>query len=59
VFDVSGRVVRELRDDASSDSRTVDWDGRDQHGIVVTNGVYFVVLTTEHRRDVRRVVVLR
>ena len=43
VYDLAGRMVRNLTDGfAPAGSHTVAWDGRDQQGTRVRQGVYFV-----------------
>ncbi len=60
IYSVNGRLVRTLVDD-EMDPGTVDvmWDGRDEHGRRVGNGLYFMKLVAGD--DVRRgkVIVLR
>lgn len=42
VFDVSGRLVRNLVDRSQADGRhTIDWDGRSDWGDPVVSGIYF------------------
>ncbi len=43
VFDISGRLVRVLKDEVVEEpgSHHVAWDGRDRLGRVVFTGVYF------------------
>ncbi len=45
VFDVHGRAVRQLVDSyLSAGPRTVDWDGKDQRGLTLPSGAYFLRL---------------
>lgn len=45
VVDVSGRLVRQLHDGPAPAGRTeVSWDGRDQRGMEVAGGLYYVQL---------------
>jgi subtilisin family serine protease len=47
VYDVTGRRVRTLTDGArSSGPHAVSWDGRDDRGVRLGGGIYFVRLTT-------------
>jgi len=60
VYDVSGRLVRELADtriEAGSHVRT--WDGRDDDGRAVAAGVYFFRLGVGSRTETRRTVLVR
>jgi hypothetical protein len=58
VVDVSGRHVRTLFDDVHCAGRSVvTWNARDDAGVTVAPGVYFVRLTGEHTRATARVVV--
>jgi hypothetical protein len=60
VFDVTGRLVRVLRDGPMDPGRhTVGWDGRDSHGRAVAAGVYFYRFDAEDFRETRRVVRVR
>ncbi len=60
IFDPSGRRVRRLVDgDVAAGSRRVVWDGRDDAGARVADGLYLVRLETAGSRQTRRVVVVR
>jgi hypothetical protein len=60
VIDVSGRRVRLLVDERRPAGRhRVEWDGRDQGGRTVANGVYFIRLTTAGERLTRKAVKVR
>jgi len=60
VYDVAGRLVRTLESGAlPAGERTVRWDGRDDSGRPVANGVYLVRLLAEDVSRTRRVTVLR
>ena len=46
VYDVAGRLIRVLTDDEWPQGRhTVTWDGRDDSGLRVGTGLYFIKLT--------------
>ncbi|MCA9757536.1 MAG: S8 family serine peptidase [Candidatus Eisenbacteria bacterium] len=50
IFDVSGRLVRTLVDrEVDGGYHSIDWDGRDDLGKPVANGVYFTILQTPDR----------
>jgi hypothetical protein len=60
VYDVSGRLVRTLRDGPEEPGfRTVTWDGRDAGGRRVSSGVYFYTLRTDEKVLQRKLVMLR
>jgi hypothetical protein len=58
VFDVSGRLVRDVFDGAADMNEVVHWDGRDRSGNSVANGVYLVRLEWKGGSATRRVTVL-
>ncbi len=59
VFDAVGRQVRTLASGPrAAGYHTVTWDGRDQRGRQLANGVYFVRLTADKQRFGRRVTLL-
>jgi len=48
VYDIGGRLASDIADDVmSAGSHSVDWDLRDDAGIKVSPGIYFVRLTVE------------
>ena len=60
IYDVSGRLVRTLRDGPEEAGfRTVTWDGRDAGGQRVSSGVYFYSLSAGERVFQRKMVMLR
>jgi len=61
VYNVAGRLVREVPLGAalSSGHHMATWDGRDSSGRDAVSGVYFVVLQTEEKQDMRRFVLVR
>jgi type VI secretion system secreted protein Hcp len=59
VLDVGGRRVRQLLDEAVVGEQTAAWDGRDQSGAPVANGVYIVRLSWPGGEATRRVTLLR
>jgi type VI secretion system Hcp family effector len=60
VFDINGRHIRELFQDAVPGSRSrVRWDGRDQRGEPVAAGVYLVKLDWPEGSAATRVTVIR
>ena len=59
VFDVLGRKVCTLLDDALPATGALPWDGRDDRHALVPGGVYFMRLSTLQGDIVRRVVLVR
>ena len=60
VYDVSGRRVRNLLNEVVAGGRQfVRWDGRDQAGRRVAEGVYFIKLVVPDRTLSRPIVVIR
>ena len=60
VYDAAGRLVRSLVEGARSAGRQdVAWDGRDDGGSTVANGVYLVRLAADGQRLDRKVVLVR
>ena len=60
VFDVRGRLVRQLvHDRASTGQVVVAWDGRDDDGGEVSSGVYFYRLVAGSTTITRRMTLLK
>ena len=60
IYDVSGRLIRMLADKRQEAGEyTVIWDGRDERGHRVGNGVYFVRLKVGKDTRSRRILLLR
>jgi hypothetical protein len=60
VYGADGRLVRTLVDAAQeAGPHEVTWDGRDEHGHVVSSGVYFYRLETDRFRDSKKMVLLK
>lgn len=60
IFDLSGRKVNTLVDDNLIAGRhEIYWNGRDQKGRKVSNGVYFISLTANDARLVYKAVIIR
>ncbi len=59
VYDVSGRLVRTLVDRESGPlERVITWDLRDNHGVPIGAGVYFVQLRTQSVELTRKIISL-
>ena len=60
VYDVKGRRVAVLRNDLERAGRhTVAWNGRDEHGAPVANGVYFARVTAAGSSQSLKMVLMR
>jgi flagellar hook assembly protein FlgD len=61
IFDVSGRLVRELVSGASFEAgqHEVRWDGRDARGAVSSTGVYYVQMSAPGYRATEKLVLLK
>jgi uncharacterized delta-60 repeat protein len=60
ILDVSGRLVRHLVDaELAAGSHALAWDGADDQGRAVANGVYFLAMVTPQGRAAQRLVVAR
>ncbi len=60
VYNMLGQQVRLLHDGpASAGVHTFSWDGRDNHGMSVSSGVYFCELAWGAERQLQRMIYLR
>lgn len=61
IYDATGRLVKDLSDQLSVVGRPASavWDGADDSGDIVPNGVYFVHFVTDDFRQVRKAIILR
>jgi hypothetical protein len=60
VFDVAGRLVRVVLDGhVLAGEYIAEWDGRNQRGLPVSSGVYFIRLTAREVTADEKVIVLR
>jgi hypothetical protein len=61
IYDVSGRLVRVLRDNALEDPghHEAQWDGRDRFGREVSSGVYYYCLTAGAHVETNQMIVVR
>lgn len=59
VFDVRGRLVREVVDRAGPGRVILRWDGSDRSGTPMASGIYFYRLESEGFSQTRRMVLLR
>lgn len=60
IYDLLGRPVCSLSNrDALPGTYELTWDGRDEEGRSVAAGVYWIYMTTEYHRWIRKVVLLK
>lgn len=60
VYDISGRKIKTLvSGEKTSGSYTVRWNGRDEDGTLVKNGVYFIKLKTKHFSKTNKLIFLK
>ena len=46
IFDISGRLIKQLSDYITGSSQLITWDGKDQSGSYTSEGIYFVRFIT-------------
>jgi flagellar hook assembly protein FlgD len=60
IYDVAGRAVRTIAvADSGGRSRSVSFDGRDGHGRLLANGVYFARVRANGMSITRKMVIAR
>jgi hypothetical protein len=59
IYDATGRRVRSLRITPYALRNTLSWDGRDESGKRLPNGIYFVHFETEQNSIVKKAILLR
>jgi 6-phosphogluconolactonase (cycloisomerase 2 family) len=58
VFTLAGRKVITLSVATASGYATVEWNGRNDQDQPVASGVYFMVLEGDHRREMKKVIII-
>ena len=53
IYSLSGRLVQEFTEDASAGFMMIPWDGRDQNGEEIANGVYYCKIQVEKAEEKR------
>ena len=56
VYDMLGREVATLYDKETTGNQSIIWDGTSDKGAKVTDGIYFITITTGSQREVIRVI---
>jgi hypothetical protein len=60
IYDMLGRERKRLVDEAvAAGSHDLVWDGTDDAGLLVTNGVYVYQLKTDYARDIKKMILLK
>lgn len=59
VYDLSGRLVRKARGTTASGFGSLTWDGRDDRGRLLADGVYFIKVNGPGIDDARQFILLR
>ncbi len=61
IFDIAGRQVKSLVDNSVIEAGIIDvsWDGVNDSGVMVSSGIYFVVLEMNDSRYINKVTMLK
>lgn len=60
IFDITGRIIRELRQQAGNTKKaTLQWDGTNQAGKEVANGLYFMRIQTKEHAVTGKILFIR
>jgi flagellar hook assembly protein FlgD len=59
IYDIRGRLVRRLAASAGTPDPRIHWDGLDEHGAHVPDGVYFLRLEAHTATLTERITVVR
>lgn len=60
IFDIKGKLARTLVDNKKpAGKHNIVWDGRQNDGVFVSSGIYFVVLKTDHKKLTRKLTLIR
>jgi hypothetical protein len=52
IYDMSGKIIRQLKTSISSDAiQSVEWDGKSAEGSLAPGGIYFVQVRTSTRSE--------
>ncbi|GAG87703.1 unnamed protein product, partial [marine sediment metagenome] len=59
IYDVTGRLVRQFDHTTIRLSDHISWDGNDNAGRVLPNGVYFYQLNVDDQSIIKKLIMLR
>ncbi len=60
IYDITGRAVRKLLDEVKEPGQhTIGWDGKDDRGKTLAQGIYFYCLKTNRFSETKRLVFIR
>jgi hypothetical protein len=59
IFDLTGRTIRNWQFDFQKNKLEIVWDGRDQQGQLVPNGLYFLNVRVNNSSSTQKLMVLR
>jgi len=58
IYDATGRLVKQYNHLVNQPFNQVSWDGRDNSGYRLPNGVYFVQLETKNYKQVEKIILV-
>jgi hypothetical protein len=57
IYDIRGQIVRNLKDELmTAGQNAIVWNGKDDMGNTVKSGIYFIQLSSENTRLVRKMI---
>ncbi len=56
IYDMLGREVSTIFNQEATGNQTLSWDGKTDQGATVSEGIYFITITTGNQRQVMRVI---
>jgi hypothetical protein len=59
IYDISGREVRKLSIHNSTFPTVVMWDGKDENGIPVPSGMYYIILTSKNEKFIEKITLFK
>lgn len=60
IYNLKGQLVKEIKSSSKANkTANVNWNGQDARGDNVSSGVYYMVLESEDKRDIRKVLYLK
>jgi hypothetical protein len=60
IYNLAGELIRELIDEEyEAGTHRIEWDGENDSGERVASGVYFYVIKTKEKREVKKVAVIK